>query len=193
MASYALGYLEIDTALRERLISTTVIAVLVAVGVRRGFSGLARLEIVALAVTLAMMAALIAAPATKVIGLSRDNLLTLPGTVKTGVFSQAALLGGILIAVQGFETSRYLGAEDERDVRIRTSRWSQYISTAVYVALVLVCTPLMATAVHGAPSDTNLLELARRSVPLLAVPLALTGVSASSAPPSPTSSPRSET
>lgn len=176
MASYALAYLEIDTALRERLISTTVIAALVAVGVSRGFSGLARLEFAALAVTLAMMTALVAAFASKVIALSRGNLLTLPGTVDTGVFSQVALLGGILIAVQGFETSRYLGAEYERDVRIRTSRWSQYISSAVYVVLVFVCTPLMATAVHGAPADTNLLELARRSVPLLALPLALTGV-----------------
>ncbi|MEO9174713.1 MAG: hypothetical protein ABI317_04300, partial [Gaiellales bacterium] len=110
------------------------------------------------------------------IGLSRDDLLTLPRSVDSGVFSQAALLGGILIAVQGFETSRYLGVEYERDVRIRTSRWSQYISSAVYVVLVFVCTPLMATAVHGAPADTNLLELARRSVPLLALPLALTGV-----------------
>lgn len=176
MAAYALGYLEVDSQLRERVLSSAVIALLVAVGVSRGFSGLARLETIALGVTLAMIVALLAAFGNKVVGLDRHDLLRVPGSVDGSLFSKAALLGGILIAVQGFETSRYLGAEYARDVRIRASRWSQYISSVVYVALVLVCTPLMATAIPGLPADNDLLELARRTVPLLALPLALTGV-----------------
>jgi hypothetical protein len=176
MASYALGYLEVDTVLRERLLSTSIIVVLVAIGVSRGFTGLARLETIALAVTLAMIAAMIVVLATKDAGRAGDGTFSLPGDVDGDLLGNAMLLGGILIAVQGFETSRYLGAEYEKDIRIRSSRWSQYISTVVYVVFVLVCTPLMATAVPGLPADDDLLELARRTAPLLVLPLALTGV-----------------
>ena len=44
------------------------------------------------------------------------------------------LLGGTVIVVQGFETTRYLGEHYCPETRIRASRLSQIISTVVYVA-----------------------------------------------------------
>lgn len=175
MNSYALGYLGGDTVSRERLLSTAVIAVLVVIGVTRGFSGLERLETIALGATMLMITLMLTAFAVKVASIAADGGVSVPDTVGGSIFGQAALLGGILITVQGFETSRYLGAEYETEVRVRSSRLSQIIATVVYLAFVAICTPLMGSVGGGAP-DRTLLDLAERTVPLLVLPLALTGV-----------------
>jgi len=46
------------------------------------------------------------------------------------------IVAGTLIVVQGFETPRYLEAVFKADVRVRASRWSQIISTGVYLLFV---------------------------------------------------------
>ncbi len=176
MSGYAFGYAHVDSLTGERMVTTAVLALLVAIGVLRGFSGLSHLERMALAVTLVMIVVMTVAFAGKVLELQRDGALVLPAPADGGLLTRATLLGGILITVQGFETSRYLGTQYDVGVRIRTSRWSQFISTGAYLAFVGVCTPLMATTVPGAAPDHDLLELVRRTLPLLALPLALTGV-----------------
>jgi hypothetical protein len=45
--------------------------------------------------------------------------------------------------VQGFETSRYLGSEYDREMRVRSCRSSQIVSTIIYVIFVAAATPLM--------------------------------------------------
>lgn len=177
MGSYAYGAMGIETEFLDRITSTAIITVLVAVGVRRGFAGLSAMESLALGVTLVMIVAMTGAFAFEVAGEAGEpGGLGWPAATNESLFAQAALLGGILISVQGFETSRYLGAEYDKETRIRTSRWSQYIASAVYVGFVLICTPLMATATPGAEPDGTRLDLVQRTVPFLAIPLALTGV-----------------
>lgn len=58
----------------------------------------------------------------------------------------ATLLLGLLITVQGFETSRYLGHAYPADLRIRTMRHAQWISSAVYLAFLVLLWPLLARA-----------------------------------------------
>ena len=45
------------------------------------------------------------------------------------------VVGGTLIVVQGFETSRYLGSEYDRELRVWSCRSSQIVSTIIYLAL----------------------------------------------------------
>ncbi|MBE7217310.1 MAG: hypothetical protein INR64_02460 [Caulobacteraceae bacterium] len=64
---------------------------------------------------------------------------------KVGLASIPMLLG-LLVTVQGFETSRYLGDSYERDVRIRTMRMAQWVSSAIYLGFIALLTPFLGQA-----------------------------------------------
>ncbi len=55
-----------------------------------------------------------------------------------------APLLGLLIVVQGFETSRFLGSEYPAALRIRTMKASQIISAAIYLVFFVLVLPLYA-------------------------------------------------
>ncbi len=52
-------------------------------------------------------------------------------------------IGGMLLIVQGFEISRYLGHKYSADLRIKTMRYAQIISTLIYVCFVFLVESLM--------------------------------------------------
>lgn len=56
---------------------------------------------------------------------------------------KACILCGILLVVQGFETSRFLGEKYPADVRVRTMRRAQLISGALYVISVTALMPIV--------------------------------------------------
>ena len=68
--------------------------------------------------------------------------------VRVGWRSVPMLLG-LLITVQGFETSRYLGASYGRETRIRTMRLSQLMSSAIYLGFIALLTPFLGQAQHA--------------------------------------------
>jgi hypothetical protein len=56
------------------------------------------------------------------------------------------MLLGLLITVQGFETSRYLGHAYPQELRIRTMRHAQWIAAAIYLGFIALLTPLLGRA-----------------------------------------------
>lgn len=56
------------------------------------------------------------------------------------------LLLGLLITVQGFETSRYLGEGYPAAVRIRTMKWAQWVASGIYLVFLALLTPFLASA-----------------------------------------------
>lgn len=56
------------------------------------------------------------------------------------------LLLGLVITVQGFETSRYLGQSYSQELRIRTMRHAQWIASAIYLAFLALLTPFLGRA-----------------------------------------------
>ncbi len=80
------------------------------------------------------------------------------------------IVAGTLIVVQGFETTRYLGSSFDAEVRVRASRWSQIISTAVYLVFVAVALPVVHT-LNGKYDDNSLIALVGVAASALAVPL----------------------
>jgi hypothetical protein len=56
------------------------------------------------------------------------------------------MLLGLLITVQGFETSRYLGATYDQPTRIRTMRLAQWISSFIYLIFLALLTPVLEPA-----------------------------------------------
>jgi hypothetical protein len=53
------------------------------------------------------------------------------------------ILAGILLVVQGFETSRFLGEKYHAEVRVRTMRRAQLISGALFVISVIALMPIV--------------------------------------------------
>lgn len=57
--------------------------------------------------------------------------------------TKAFMLAGILLVVQGFETSRFLGEKYHADMRVQTMRRAQLISGALYVISVIILMPIV--------------------------------------------------
>lgn len=56
------------------------------------------------------------------------------------------LLLGLLITVQGFETSRYMGDSYDAATRVRSMRYAQWLSSAIYLAFLALLTPFLTQA-----------------------------------------------
>jgi len=60
-----------------------------------------------------------------------------------GWITKACILCGILLVVQGFETSRFLGEKYPADMRVKTMRRAQLISGALYIVSVIALMPIV--------------------------------------------------
>lgn len=172
MAQYIVSYVGGDSADAERIVASVAVAIIVAVGVTRGFGGLDLMERVALVAVLVMTVAFGGVLLAKDIGLAVGGDLRLPPVPDTGLLDALLILGGVVITVQGFETVRYLGNEFDAETRITASRVSQVVAIVIYVGLVAVSTPLMGLGTPAGP-DKDLIAIADRVLPLLAIPLVI--------------------
>lgn len=78
------------------------------------------------------------------------------------------LLLGLLITVQGFETSRYMGDHYDQATRVRTMRYAQWLSSAIYLGFLALLTPFLAEAQH-AEGVAGILDIMELVAPLLGV------------------------
>ncbi len=176
MAAYIIDYAVAGgSTSAERILACATVGLIATVGVVRGFSGLDRLERIALATVLGL---------TTVLGIAfviddgRALLgagLTLPPVPGLGLGRVLLVLGGIVITVQGFETVRYLGDEYDAETRVWASRVAQLVSASIYVAFVALATPLMGLGTSAGADDT-LIQVTDRVAPILALPLVLSAV-----------------
>jgi hypothetical protein len=118
-----------------RIITTGAYALILGAGLLRGFALLERMEQLTVSLKLAIIAALIAALAVQ------GGIVVERGTVEhssptMGGMSALLMMFGLIVTVQGFETSRYLGNHYDAPTRIRSMKLSQWIATAIYVAYV---------------------------------------------------------
>jgi hypothetical protein len=96
--------------------------------------------------------------------------LGMTGTVPPARISLQSLpmLLGLLITVQGFETSRYLGHGYSQAVRVRTMRHAQWIASVIYLAFLALLTPFLAAAA-AADGVAGILDIMR----MVALPLGI--------------------
>ena len=78
------------------------------------------------------------------------------------------LLLGLLITVQGFETSRYMGDSYDQATRSRTMRYAQWLSSAIYLAFLALLTPFLSEAQH-AEGVAGILDIMSVVAPILGV------------------------
>ncbi|MFT7537822.1 MAG: hypothetical protein ACI85K_003783 [Hyphomicrobiaceae bacterium] len=160
LASFALRGLEIESELLELCVTTAILAFLGIAGWIRGLSFLERLEEYSVSIKLAIIAALVfgwAAHDVTLVG-EFDLAASLPKNLDW--WHVVRLMAGVLIVVQGFETSRYLGREYSPELRVVTMRRAQIISALIYVVFVSLTVPsfhLLGQEV----SETAVIDLSR--------------------------------
>ncbi len=175
LSSYALRLFNIETPFNAHVLTTLVLAFILVVGVVRGLEVLEGLERFALSITIMIVALIIAAFAYYDLGVLASGKLQMPAEPHKSPWQILTVLGGTLIVVQGFETSRYMGHQYDAQIRIRACRNSQIISTVVYLLLIALATPMMHLLPEQASSN-GLMVLAGAVAAWLPAPLVFAAI-----------------
>lgn len=148
-ASFLLKPLDLDTALAVKLLVTALLVAIGGIGLWRGFGAVERVEVVTVSFKLAVIAGLIAGLVLYGLGLRDDPAPLAPAPEGHLLAGDVSVLLGLLIMVQGFETSRFLGDAYPAALRIRTMIVAQLVAAAVYLAFFAAMTPLLGVAPDG--------------------------------------------
>ena len=133
--AFALSLTPWSDPLSARILTSAVYLLILGVGLTKGFRMLETMEYASVALKLAIIAGLLVALAVYFTGLAaQGQLVTAPARV-TG-WAALTLGFGMIVTVQGFETSRYLGHAYDAPTRIRSMRMAQGLSTAIYLVYI---------------------------------------------------------
>jgi hypothetical protein len=171
LSAFVLGGFHADNELNENLMTTAVIAIITVIGVTKGLKLLDVLEQWGLYVTLMIIVLLVLGFAHyDWMAWQSASGITLVKALGHSPWEVLTIVAGTLIVVQGFETPRYLASTFDAETRVSASRWSQIISTVVYVVFVALALPVVHT-LNGSYDDNSLIALVGIAASLLAVPL----------------------
>ena len=131
--AFAVSLTPWDTPEAGRLVTSVVLVFIAVLGWLRGLHGLETAEALSVGLKLAIIAGLLAGLALHVANI--DAPVETIAHAASG-WHAFALACGLLITVQGFETSRYLGAAYPAALRVRTMRWAQALSSTIYIAYI---------------------------------------------------------
>jgi len=142
LAAFALHALGLEGEVAADALTTLMLVIIGGVGMWRGLDELEKVEIYAVSLNLGMIGALILALAVYNLGLVFDGAWKLPDISSQVDLHDIRVLLGLLIVVQGFETSRYLGDEHPAEQRIATMRVAQLVSAVIYLVFIGLATVL---------------------------------------------------
>lgn len=144
-AAFLLKPLGLDTPLMVKLLVSGLLATLGIVGLWRGFGAVERLEVLTVSFKLAVIAGLVAGLAVFDLSILGDGAAL--AAIPAGHLERDGLpaLLGLLIMVQGFETSRFLGQTYDAALRIRTMKIAQLVAAGIYLVFFILVLPLMGT------------------------------------------------
>ena len=178
LASFALQSFSPHKIWIGKVVVTLILAGIGAIGAARGLKGIERMERTVVGINLSMIAALI-------VGLVYHNLAALGhGTwhlhriaITSDKVHIVRILMGMLIVVQGFETSRFLGSEHSREERIRTMKWAQLLSSGIYIIFIA----MMAVVINKIGNDdqssiTAIVNFSSVVAPILPILITITAI-----------------
>jgi len=154
----------LDHPLPVKLVVTACLTLIGGVGLLRGFSAVERIEVYTVSIKLAVIGGLLTA--LVVFGANGigdgSRFATVPGHFE---LASAPVLAGLLIVVQGFETSRFLGDAYSPALRVRSMRLAQVLAAGIYLSFFALMTPLLGVA----PDDQSVAAIVDMLRPVAAV------------------------
>lgn len=135
--AFAVSLTAFDDTLYARCVTTAIYFVIVWVGWTRGFKSLEAMEYLSVSIKLAIIAGLLVGLGFYFAEKSGQGALVF---LEPQISGWAALtLGfGLIVTVQGFETARYLGATYDTETRVRSMKWAQWLSAAIYLTYIVL-------------------------------------------------------
>ncbi|MGA7616962.1 MAG: hypothetical protein WBX15_17460 [Thermoanaerobaculia bacterium] len=167
LSAFVLDAFRWQSPFASKTFTTALLVVITSVGLWRGLRALEGVERYAVALNLGMIAALLAALAIFHVHALSAGTWHLPAIQPSeSPLRSLRDLMGLLIVVQGFETSRFLGATHSPEQRVRTMRIAQLISAGIY----LLFTTLALLLFHpGAPPRASVTEIVHLVGPVAAI------------------------
>jgi hypothetical protein len=142
LAAFLLKAVGVHSQVAANGITTLLLLAIGGIGMWRGLKELEAVEKYAVAFNLGMIGALLVSLAVYNVQMVLGGTWALPSISSVIDFHDLRVLLGLLIVVQGFETSRYLGDEHPAEQRIATMRTAQLMSTAIYLLFIALATVL---------------------------------------------------
>ncbi len=142
LAAFLLSAFGIHNEMLASSITTVLLVLICGIGIWRGLDELEMVERYAVSLNLGMIGALLLALAVYNVQLLGSGEWRLPDVSSTINLHDFRVLLGLLIVVQGFETSRFLGDEHPAETRIATMRTAQLVSAAIYLVFIGLATVL---------------------------------------------------
>lgn len=159
-----------------RILTSGIFVFILLVGWMRGFDALERLEQISVSLKIAIIIGLI-------VGLAMYN--TEHAVANDLIFSPSKALSwplitlsfGLIVTIQGFETSRYLGEKYSVKTRIQSMRLAQYISSAIYMSYIVLIAYIFTPDSFGF-SETAIIDMMAVVAPILPALLIVAALSA---------------
>lgn len=157
MTGFVLTGLDIYSEFNANIAASLVLGIIGLYGLLKGLHGLERLEEYSVSVKLAIIAALL-------VGLLWQDIQQ--GYHWHGLASpeqpwwqSLCQLAGMLLIVQGFETSKYLASQYPASIRIRSMALAQILAAFIYISFVVLAMPFMGQFVGTTPSETAIITV----------------------------------
>ena len=164
LSNFSLNYIGIQDPFLERCLTTTAIVFIGLIGFLKGLSGLEKLEMFAMTLQLAVLSALIVGLLVYRLTALEDHATAVANETHS-VNTKVRMLAGVLLIVQGFETSRFLGEKYVPAVRVRSMRLAQWLSGVIFVGAVTLLMPVVQTM--------NLIEINLAEIVVAITPVAV--------------------
>jgi len=174
LAVFVLGAFGVKNQAAAHGITTSLLLAIGAIGMWKGLEQLGRVEKYTVSLNLGMIGALSAALAVYNFQLLLAGKWALPDVSSDVGLNDVRILLGLLIVVQGFETSRYLGDEFPAEQRIQTMRTAQILSAGIYLVFIALATVLFRSGLGG--DVTAIMQMTKPVAAILPALLAIAAV-----------------
>ena len=142
-----------------QLLTTFIMCVIAVTGYFRGFNLLEWLEIYSVNIKLAIIAALLTGLLYFHFDQGKEFLTTSFTVNDHTLIEKLRLLAGMLLVVQGFETSRYLEDEYTCELRISTMKIAQIISGLIYISFIYLSASIFYQFSSEAINETAIISM----------------------------------
>ncbi|MFD0985720.1 hypothetical protein [Methyloligella solikamskensis] len=158
-AAFGLRLDDITAQFWIRVGATAVIGSIGLVGLRGGLRALEHLELGAVGLKLSVIGGLFAALILATVLAFMNGTFAWATPDHPRGLKEIEILLGLIVLVQGFETSRYLGAAYDTATRVKTMRWAQWVATAIYIGFILLVTQYFTGNLPKEGGETAIIDM----------------------------------
>ena len=174
--AFGIRLTSVDDTTNARILTSGIFVFILMVGWTRGFDALERLEQISVSIKLAIIIGLVVGLAMYNTEAALANELIFSSS-KTLDWSLLTLSFGLIVTVQGFEISRYLGEKYSATTRIKSMQLAQYISSAIYISYIALISYIFKPESFGL-SETAIIDMMLVVAPILPALLIVAALSA---------------